>query len=125
MIKLNLAPTLIALSLAGLVAGCASQSTSEPANESANNAATGQSDVVSQTSPLDAAPTPAPVDTMPATPSGQYAEAQPAPIAPTEPAPAATQAWPSSTTASSDMSSSNTASMDTTEEPLPPRADRN
>lgn len=132
MIKLNPIPTLIALSLAGLVAGCASQATSEPANESANNAATGQSDVVSQTNPLDATPAAAPVDTMPATPSGQYAQtqppidanAQPAPMASTEPAPAAPAAWQSSTPASTDMTST-TAPMDTAEEPLPPRADRN
>jgi hypothetical protein len=129
-LKLNPTTTLIALATAGLIAGCASQTPSD--NESADNAASGQSDVVSQSNPLDSQ---APADTMPATPASQYAEApvtapaqpltQPvapaAPMASTEPAPTApaADAYPSSTLSNSDAASG------TTETPLPPRADRN
>ncbi|MDR7332216.1 hypothetical protein [Roseateles asaccharophilus] len=128
--QLNPMTSLIALAAAGLIAGCASQSQSD--NESANNAASGQSDVVSQTNPLDSQ---APADTMPAAPANQYAEApqpaptepltqpmdqtQPAPIAAAEPSPPAPAMDTSST-----MSNTNTAPA-YTEEALPPRPDRN
>lgn len=128
--QLNPMTTLIALAAAGLIAGCASQTQSD--NESANNAASGQSDVVSQTNPLDSQ---APSDTMPAAPANQYAEApQPAPTEPltqpmdqTQPAPiAAAEPPPPAPAADASPSSTTTSTAPAyTEEPLPPRPDRN
>ena len=74
MSTLNPTSTVIARALAGLVAaGCASQSTSD--NESADNAAAGQSDVVSQTNPLDQpAPGTAEAAVQPSASGQQYSE---------------------------------------------------
>lgn len=138
--------TAIALALAGLVAaGCASQSTSD--NESADNAAAGQSDVVSQTPPLDQPASGSTQAAVQPSASLQYSEAPQTSSSGQWNQPATdqgAQSIPSALTASStDMTSSPfdpnanpaltapsaTSSADSTaydaERPLPPRADRN
>jgi hypothetical protein len=106
MSKLNPTSTAIALAVAGLVAaGCASQSMSD--NESADNAASGQSDVVSQTNPLDQpAPGTSEAAVQPSTSGQQYSEASQAQW--TQPATdsSAQTAQSASTTSSTDMASS-------------------
>lgn len=152
MSKLNPTSTAIALALAGLVAaGCASQATSD--NESADNAASGQSDVVSQANPLDQpAQGTSEAAVQPSASGQQYSEAsQTAPSAtdpsaqtsqsanttspadmtasqPSDPIANAASTTPStsmsSTTASPSISSADSTAYDA-ERPLPPRADRN
>ena len=151
MSKLNPTSTAIALALAGLVAaGCASQATSD--NESADNAASGQSDVVSQANPLDQPAQGTSEAAQPSASGQQYSGAsQTAPSAtdpsaqtsqsasttspadmtasqPSDPIANAASTTPStsmsSTTASPSISSADSTAYDA-ERPLPPRADRN
>lgn len=121
--KLISAPSTIALALAALLAtGCASQS--PPDNARANNSASGQSDVVSQTNPIDQPAVIATESSMPVEQTAQYVAPAPvlqpmtpAPVATIEPAP-----MPSATTT---MTTTDSNTSYRAEQPLPPRADRN
>ncbi|MGQ3055431.1 MAG: hypothetical protein ACT6S0_26885 [Roseateles sp.] len=132
--RLNTTPTVIAVALAALLAaGCASQSTAD--NASADNAAAGQSDVVSQSNPLDQ-PVERTTDVM--LPSTQTA--QTAPYSDTTTAATATQPADSSMASTTTDTTTPAAPIPddtnrwapgsantgyTTDQPLPPRRDRN
>ena len=125
--KLNSTPTMTAMALAALLAaGCASQSTSDTA--SADNAAAGQSDVVSQTNPLDQ---PAEGTTNVTLPSAQTAQTMPYSDTTTA-STASSTAQPMDSTMSGTTTDTTTTTTTTTDgtgytaaQSLPPRADRN